>query len=34
MKTLKGWRSLSHDRGYQNESTEQILVVKKKEFGE
>ena len=33
-KTLKGWRSLSHDRGYQNEATGQILIVKKKEFGE
>ena len=34
MKTVKGWRSLSHDRGYMNETTGQTLVVKKKEFGE
>jgi hypothetical protein len=34
MKPLKGWRSLSHDRGYMNEATNQTLTVKKKEFGE
>ena len=34
MKTLKGWRSLSHDRGFMNETTGQTLIVKKKEFGE
>ncbi len=34
MKTLKGWRILSHSRGYMNETTGQTLTVKKKEFGE
>jgi hypothetical protein len=34
MKTLKGWKSLSHDRGFMNETTGQTLIVKKKEFGE
>jgi hypothetical protein len=34
MKPLKGWKSLSHDRGYMNEVTGQTLVVKKKEFVE
>ncbi len=32
MKTLKGWRKMSHNRGYQNEVTGQIVTVKKKEF--
>ncbi len=34
MKTPNGWKSLSHDRGYMNESTGKTLIVKKKEFGE
>lgn len=32
MKMLKGWRKMSHNRGYQNETTGQIIAVKKKEF--
>ena len=32
MKTLKGWRKMSHNRGYQNETTSQIVTVKKKEY--
>ncbi len=32
MKMLKGWRKMSHNRGYQNETTSQIITVKKKEF--
>jgi hypothetical protein len=34
MTTIKGWKTLSHDRGYINETTGQTLTVKKKEFGE
>ena len=34
MKPLKGWKNLSHDRGFMNENTGQILIVKKKEFGD
>jgi len=33
MKTLEGWRKMSHDRGYQNVTTGQMVTVKKKEFG-
>jgi hypothetical protein len=32
MKTIKCWRRLSHDCGYQNDSSGQIVVVLKKEF--
>lgn len=32
MNTLKGWRKMSHSRGFQNEVTNQIIAVKKKEF--
>jgi hypothetical protein len=34
LKPLKGWKNLSHDRGFMNEVTGQTLVVKKKEFGQ
>jgi hypothetical protein len=33
MKILEGWRKMSHERGFQNETTGQMLTVKKKEFG-
>lgn len=32
MKTIKCWKRLSHDCGYQNETSEQIVVVLQKEF--
>ena len=32
MKPLKGWRKMSHERGFQNETTGQTITVKKKEF--
>ena len=32
MKNIHGWRKMSHNRGYQNEATSQILALKKKEF--
>jgi len=31
---VKGWRKISHDRGFVNEITGQTLIVRKKEFGE
>ncbi len=34
MTVLKGWRKISHDRGFMNETTGQTLVIEKKEFGE
>lgn len=34
MKTPKGWKKISNQRGFLNETTGQILVVAKKEFGE
>lgn len=34
MKAFKGWRKMSHNRGYQNETTGQIITVKKKEYTE
>ena len=34
MKTLKGWRKISNQGGFLNETTGQTLVVTKKEFGE
>jgi hypothetical protein len=33
MKTLKGWRILSHHEGYLNETTGETLIVAKAEFG-
>jgi hypothetical protein len=32
MKVIKGWKRLTHDSGYQNDNSGQILVVLKKEF--
>ena len=32
MKTIKCWRRLSHDCGYQNDTSGQIVVVRKKVF--
>jgi hypothetical protein len=34
MTALKGWRKISHDRGFMNETTGQTVVIEKKEFGE
>jgi hypothetical protein len=34
LKTIKGWRRISNDGGFLNETTGQTLVVAKKEFGE
>ena len=34
MKILKGWRKMSHDRGFMNEITGQTVVIKKKEFSD
>ncbi len=34
MKTVKGWKRLSHKGGFINETTGQTLVIAKKEFGE
>ena len=34
MKILKGWRKLSHDRGFLNETTGQTVVIRKKEFSD
>lgn len=33
MNASEGWRKMSHNRGFQNEVTGQIITVKKKEFG-
>jgi hypothetical protein len=33
MKILKGWKKLSHEGGYLNETTGQTLVIVKAEFG-
>ncbi len=33
MKILKGWRKISNEGGFLNETTGQTLVVAKKEFG-
>jgi hypothetical protein len=33
MKTLKGWRKISNQGGFLNETTGQTLVITKKEFG-
>jgi hypothetical protein len=32
MRIIKGWRRLSHDCGYQNDNSGQIVVVLKKDF--
>jgi hypothetical protein len=32
IKTLKGWRKISNQRGFLNENTGQTLIVAKKEF--
>jgi hypothetical protein len=32
MKDIKGWRRLSHDSGFQNDNSGQIVVVVQKEF--
>jgi hypothetical protein len=34
LKILEGWRKMDRQRGFVNETTEQNLVVTKKEFGE
>jgi hypothetical protein len=34
MKILKGWRKISHDRGFVNETTGQTVVIRKKEFSD
>ena len=34
MKIVKGWRSIDNQRGYMNLTTEQNLVITKKQFGE
>ena len=34
MKILKGWRRISNEGGFLNETTGQTLVIVKKEFGE
>lgn len=34
MKTLKGWRKISNEGGFLNETTGQTLTVAKAEFGE
>jgi hypothetical protein len=34
MKTIKGWRRISNQGGYLNETTGQTLVVSKKEFSQ
>ncbi len=34
MKLVKGWRKMDNDRGFMNTTTEQTLIVKKKEFGQ
>jgi hypothetical protein len=33
VKTIKGWRRLSNEGGFLNETTGQTLIVVKKEFG-
>jgi hypothetical protein len=33
MKILKGWRKISNNGGFLNETTGQTLVITKKEFG-
>lgn len=33
MKTIKGWKRLSNEGGFLNETTGQTLIVVKKEFG-
>jgi len=32
MKDIKGWRKISHEGGYLNETTGQTLVISKKQF--
>lgn len=34
MKIVKGWRRIDNQRGYMNLTTEQSLVITKKQFGE
>jgi hypothetical protein len=34
MKTMRGWRRISHKGGFVNEVTGQTLVIAKKEFAE
>jgi len=34
LKILKGWRRISNEGGFLNETTGQTLVIVKKEFGE
>jgi hypothetical protein len=34
MKIVKGWRRIDNQRGYVNETTDQNLVVTKKQYGE
>jgi hypothetical protein len=33
LKIVKGWRKMDNQRGFENETTGQSLVVTKKEFG-
>ncbi len=33
MKAIKGWRKISNNKGFLNETTGQTLIVAKKEFG-
>jgi hypothetical protein len=34
LKIVKGWKKISNEGGFLNETTGQTLVVRKKEFGE
>ncbi len=34
MKDIKGWRKISHEGGYLNETTGQTLVISKKQFSQ
>lgn len=33
MKTIKGWRKISNEGGFLNETTGETLIIAKKEFG-
>jgi hypothetical protein len=34
MKIIEGWRKISNERGYVNETTGQTLIIAKKAFGQ
>jgi hypothetical protein len=34
MKEIKGWRRLTHDCGYQNDTSDQTVAVLKKDFSQ